>query len=424
LAVAKPCVEKSAKSEFMSLKTLFITKNVPYPPIGGVGLRNWQNMNIMMKWGPVAVFSASNWTPNYTSAPGITVWKHCNVAKQRSRRELLERRFWWFYPHRHPDADWAYSHQAARELDELLTEFQPDLAIFEEVWLYPYLNIVQRHQCRIICDEHNVEAELFEQKNNSLQSLKLKLRAKLHASKLQSIERDWIQKADRIWVCSNEDTKLLQQLYGQSADSDVVPNGVNVAYYNSVRLGECSPPEELAEKHRNLLFLGQLSYSPNTIAVQLLIDQIYPQLKKINPEYRLLLVGRNPTPAMLKAAQQDPGIIVTGSVNDVRPYLAAATLMIVPLLQGGGTRLKILEAFASGCPVISTAKGAEGLNIKDGEHLLIRNSIEEMVTGVGELWSKPSLRRQLSQAAYELVKTEYSWEAVSQRVEVAIQELL
>jgi hypothetical protein len=148
-----------------SIRTLFVTKEVPYPPRGGVSLRNWQNIYIMMEFGPVAVFSAANWSPKETSLPGIAIWKHCNVEQQRSSWENLNRRLWWLYPHRHPDADWAYSHTAAKELDKFITEFKPDVAIIEQLWLYPYLKVLKNHPCRLILEQHNVEAHLFEQQD-------------------------------------------------------------------------------------------------------------------------------------------------------------------------------------------------------------------------------------------------------------------
>jgi polysaccharide biosynthesis protein PslH len=407
-----------------SIRTLFITKEVPYPPIGGVSLRNWQNINIMMKYGPVAIFSASNWTPKETSLPGVNLWHHCNVEIQRSGWENLERRLWWLHSHRHPDADWSYSNTAAQELDELIAKFQPDLVIFVEVWLYPYLRVVQRHKCRIIFDNLNVEASLFQQKYGSLQDIKSKIKVEIQLDHLKSIERELSQQADEIWVCSDNDANLIKQLYGQVAPTHVVPNGINVGHYNGVHSGECSPPSGLEDKSRNLLFLGQMSYLPNTVAAELLINKIYPKLREIYPDCRLLLVGRNPTPLMLEAAKKDAQIIVTGSVPDVQPYLAAASVMVVPLIQGGGTRLKILEAFAAGCPVVSTAKGAEGLKAKDGEHLLIKDSVEELIDGVCQIWSDPALGEKLAGCAYELVQAEYSWEAVGERVEDAVKVLL
>lgn len=406
-----------------SIRTLFITKEVPYPAIGGVSLRNWQNMNIMMKYGAVAVFSASNWSPKETSLPGIAMWKHCNVEQQRSSWETLNRRLWWFFPLRHPESDWAYSDMAAQKLDELLTEFKPNLVIFEEVWLYPYLSVVQKHQCRIVLDEHNVESDIFRQKCASVQGLKSQIKSQIQLFHLKSIEKDFIRQVDQVWVCSDEDTHLMQSLYGKLTSIYTIPNGVNPAYYDEVRLEQCPLPSGLEDTRRNILFLGQLSYLPNTVAAELLIEQIYPQLKALYPDCRLLLVGRVPTKAMLEAAERDAGIIVTGTVPDVRPYLAAASLMIVPLRQGGGTRLKILEAFAAGCPVVSTAKGAEGLKVRDGEHLLIRNSVEEIVNGVCQLWLEPELGKKLADDAYALFKAEYAWEAVGRRVNEAIEKL-
>jgi glycosyltransferase involved in cell wall biosynthesis len=394
-----------------------------YPPIGGLALRNWQNINIMRKFGSVGVFSVFNWNSKGKTLPDVDLWHHYNIARPRSLWEKLERRVWWLRPYGHPDADWPYANTAAQELDEVIAKFQPNLVVFEEVWLYRYLPVVKRHECRIIFDNLNVEADLFQQKYASVEGLRSQLKVKLQLPQLKSIESDLIRQSDQVWVCSEDDTHLLQNLYGQVSHTHVVPNGINVMHYNGVRLGQCPPPSGLEQKRRNLLFLGQLSYPPNTVAAELLIDQIYPRLKEIYPDCRLLLVGRNPSQPMQEAAKREPGIIVTGQVPDTRPYLAAASAMIVPLLQGGGTRLKILEAFAAGCPVVSTTKGAEGLQVRDGEHLLIRDGTEELVAGVCQLWSESSLGEKLASSAYELVQAEYSWEAVGRRVEQVVQKL-
>lgn len=406
-----------------SLRTLFITKEVPYPVRGGGSLRNWQNMNAMMDYGPVALFSATNWSPKRSQLPGVAIWQHCNVEEQRSDWEQWQRRLWWLLPRREPDADWAYSQEAARILEELLAEFKPDLVIFVEVWLHRYLPVVKRHPCRIIFDNHNVEGHLFGQRDLSGESWRSRLKAKIKLAHLQEIEGDLARQADQVWVCSEGDGQLLQQAYGQEIPCYVVPNGVNAADYDEVRLGQCPPPSGLEKGDRNLLFLGQMSYPPNTLAANLLIDEIYPQLKERYPDCRLLLVGRVPTAKMQAAADRDPDIIVTGSVPKVQPYLAAASVMAVPLRQGSGTRLKILEAFAAGCPVVSTAKGAEGLKVRDGEHLLIRDRVAGMVAAISQLWDNPVEQARLAQAAYELLQSEYSWPAVSQQIGRVVSQI-
>lgn len=398
------------------VRTLFITKEKPYPPAGGVELRNWQNINIMMKYGSVGVFSICQWNAGSEVPAGIDLWNPYTLAKSISNWENWERRAWLLRPHAHPDMDRLYQQAAAKELEKILLEFQPDLVVVEEIWLYRYLKIVKRHhKCQVILDEHNIEADLFEQKHGAL---------RMRLPRLKAIELDFIRKADRVWVCSEEDVMLLKTLYGRQFEPHAIPNGINVNFYDSVRLDRCVLPKGLEDKQHNLIYMGTFSYPPNKVAAKLLIEELYPQLRKKYPNCRLLMVGRSPTKFMLEAAEAEPGIIVTGSVPDVRPYLAASSVMVVPLQQGGGTRLKLLEAFASGCVTVSTAKGAEGLNVSDGKHLLIRDEVAAIVGAIGQLWSDPALVKKLTTSAYELVKAQYSWEAVSKKVERALAGML
>ncbi|NJK48010.1 glycosyltransferase family 4 protein [Candidatus Gracilibacteria bacterium] len=396
------------------IRTLFITKEKPYPPAGGVELRNWQNINIMRKYGPLGIFSITQWKSNSEVPDGIALWHSYALSKSLSRWETLKRRAWLLRPNAHPDMDSLYQQAAVRELEKVLGEFKPDVVVIEEIWLYNYLKICKHRKYRVIFDEHNIEADLFEQKHGAL---------KMRLPRLKSIELDFIRQADQTWVCSQEDIILLKTLYGEKYQPYAVPNGIDVSSYDRVRLKQCNPPEGLEGKPHNIIYMGTFSYIPNKVAAKLLIEEIYPRLKKNYPDCRLLLVGRSPTEFMQKAAASDPDIVVTGSVPDVRPYLAAASVMVVPLQQGGGTRLKLLEAFASGCPAVSTSKGAEGLNATDGEHLFIKDEMDAIANSVEQLWSDPSLVEKLTHSAYELVNAEYSWDAVGKQVEKALQSL-
>lgn len=405
------------------LKTLFIVRDPPYPPVSGLSLRIWQNINILANLGTVAVFTACRWQPKHNSLPKVDVWGHYNVDCPRSPLEKLQRKVWWLRPKGHPDADWVYADAAGKEFDELLTRFQPDLVIFEEIWMYRYLPIVERHNCQTILVEHNVEAPLFTEKLREKLDLRTQLKVKLQLPQIKAIEHDFCRRVDQVWACSQRDADLLQSLYGEIATTKIVPNGINVESYAAARSGALEIPKTLKDIPYSILFLGQLSYPPNVAAVDWLLDSIYPKVQKTYPDCRLLLVGHRPTERMQQAAKQDPNIIVTGKVPDVRPYLGAASLMAVPLQQGGGTRLKILEAFAAGCPVVSTRKGAEGLDVIANQHLLISDDSEGMAAAIDQLWSNPEQGQQLAQSAYELVRDRYSWEAIEQRVEMAIKQL-
>lgn len=404
-----------------TIKTLFVTK-MSYPPIGGVAMRNWQNITIMQEFGPVAIFAVSDEDCKIDKIDGVNVWQHYSFAQNSSLLLKIQRGIWWLKLLGLNDF-WAYIQPAAQQLDNMMKSFRPDLVIVEELWLYHYLSVIKKYQCRLIFDEHNVEANLFQSTKCSVPNLRTWARKKLHLPQVKFIEKSFIQKADQVWFCSEQDRELLQNLYGKISHNYVIPNGINIDYYQSVYLAKIQNFNNTQKSQLNILFPGHFGYLPNIEAAELLIEKIYPKIREIYPDFHLFLVGREPTDFMQEVARNNPHIIVTGEVADMRNYLAIADMIIVPLQKGSGTRFKILEAFASGCPVISTNKGAEGLKAEDGKHLLIRDNIEDIVAGVIELYAKPDLGEGLSYNAYEKVKTEYSWQAVRSQVKSAIEQI-
>ena len=412
-----------------SVRTLFITTaGDPYPPAAGAHLRYLQLISIMGQFGSVGVFSLFPFESNGQAIPGVDLRDHYNTVEgENSLGQKLRSRFPWpdsgQYPYRRKIGK--YTRDSAQQFQKVLTEFQPDLVI-SEVWTHRYLPLVKRYGCRFILDEHNVHGVWLPEvyaAQCAVQQRNLTIRQRIELLRTKPIERQLIRQADRVWTCSDSDQKQLQQLYGSVSHSRVIPNGINLANYDCIHAGKYNLPEGLAKKGRKVLYLAKFSYSVNAVAAELLIKEIYPRLRQIYPDCQLLLVGRNPTQLMLEAAQSDAGIIVTGTVADVRPYLAAADVMAVPLRHGGGTRLKIVEAFAARCPVVSTAKGAEGLQAQEGKHLLLRDANNAIAEGVCQLWSDPALATRLADSAYELVKAKYSWQAVRRKVESVIREL-
>ncbi|MEC4817074.1 MAG: glycosyltransferase family 4 protein [Scytonema sp. PMC 1069.18] len=419
--------KKSLKMSSNSIRTLVLTNHLPYPPMGGSALRNWQNINILMKLGPVAIFSISNHYEElkYYSQypPGVTLWSNNYLNKLSTQSSFFQKKLWWLQPRKHYVFDSLYRDYIYQELEKTLLKFQPTLVVFAELCLYRYLDVINCEKCFTILDEHNIEASLFAESQSSVKGLKSKLRASAEINKFKYIERDFIRQVNQVWTCSVADACLLHNMYGWFPKVRVIPNGIDVAHYECVRLGQCTLPDGLRQIPWTLLFTATFGYQPNQVAAQLLIEQIFPRLVALYPDCCLILAGKLPTPGMQEAAKQNPKIIVTGLVEDIRPYLAISTVVITPLLQGGGSRLKILEAFASGRPVVSTTKGAEGLKAQDGQHLLIRNSVDELVAGVCELWTDCSLKQTLTKNAYELVKAEYSWESVGKEVKQSLQKI-
>ena len=403
------------------VRTLFVTMMV-HPPTGGTHLRNWQNISLMQELGPVGIFSIFNRSTHYPEAHGLAFCQHYNIHDYRAPAILLERTI-HLLRRKGLRYYWSYVSIFAKALRATLQEFQPDLVIIEELGLYPYLPIVQSYGCPIIFDNHNVEANLYEETQCSGGSFRSWVNRQLYLPQLDKAEFRFTQECHQVWVCSQQDRQWLKQRYALTTPCYAIPNSIDVNHYNLAFLSQASTSEAVTSTPQDLLFLGSFGHSPNAEAARWLIEQIFPLLKRQYPDCRLLLVGSRPTREMREAAKCDRQIIVTGEVPDVRPYLTSASIMVVPLLKGSGTRFKILEAFASRLPVVSTTKGAEGLNVRDGEHLLIRDKTEAIVEAVSMLWNNPSLARELSDSAFQLVNQDYSWEAAQQKVNLALQDL-
>lgn len=380
----------------------------PYPLSGGVSLRNWQNINLLAQQGSVGIFSLYKGSADPALLPLAARWHHYDLsAPSRPLREKIQRRLWWLRPTANARADWLYTRGAAQQLRHYIADFNPTLIVVEEIWFYRYLPLLKQAGCPLILDNHNVEGD--DSRYRGVARITPQVLARI-----RRVEENFIRAVDQVWLCSQQDVGLACTLYPTvKTAAHAIPNGVDPNYYQAG-----SPVPRAAN---TLLYLGRFSYQPNAEAAAILLNQIYPLLSAAS--CRLLLVGCDPTEEMQRAAQADPQIMVTGQVEDIRPYLATATVMAVPLQKGSGTRLKLIEAFAAKCPVVSTAKGAEGLDVEDGKHLLLRESPAAMAGAILHLWQQPQMAQALADQAHKRFLERYAWAAVGQNIQAALGQL-
>jgi glycosyltransferase involved in cell wall biosynthesis len=412
-----------------SLRTLIIAECLPYPPVFGKDLRNWQNVYGLSNLSEVGVFGLRADDPNRHLIPPrqLAVWQATNdpaLTNPPPANQLSAARAWPLNPLGHP-CDLHFSNAAAEELAEVMASFKPQVVVVEGIWPTRYLNTLKRFDCRIIFDCHNVEAKVFQEIADSREGddLPERLFRKLLPSRTKIVEQGAIQIVDQLWVCSDTDKKLMIEFYGDSVPIEVIPNSIDVSRYDAARLRRYKRPEGVDSNDKVILYPAHFGWQPNVVAANFLIDEFFPRLTALFPDCQLLLAGSKPTPKMIEAGHKNPRIIITDTVADMKPYFAASSMMVVPLFQGGGTRFKILEGFAANLPVVSTAKGAEGLAVQDGKHLLSAENVDEFITGVRRIWAEPDLANQLKVNAMELVEREYSLTAVTKKIRVALQNL-
>jgi glycosyltransferase involved in cell wall biosynthesis len=211
-------------------------------------------------------------------------------------------------------------------------------------------------------------------------------------------------------VVSEVERRHLAAVLGTTTPIHVLPNGVAVAEYHAI----AAAPEP-----DTVIFTGSLRYRPNYDAMRWFIAAAWPAVLRAHPAARLIITGVHDELPLPAAAN----VVRAGFVDDVRARIASAWLSIAPILAGGGTRLKILEPMAAGTPVVATSKGAEGLAVRPGEHLLIADDPGAFAAHVVALLSDPALRARLAHAGRALVDTHYDWRTLGPQFVALVESL-
>ena len=296
------------------------------------------------------------------------------------------------------------SAEMRRQVRKLTREHQCDVVVCD--FLAPAVNMPASLSCPTVLFQHNVEAMIW-QRHYEMQDNPVK-KGYLWAQwrKMRSYELQTCRAFDCVIAVSAEDRVQMQQEYSLSSVFDV-PTGVDTEFFRP-------RSQEHVDPH-NLVFTGSMDWLPNEDAIRYFTEQIMPRIKQTIPDLTLTVVGRNPYPALLELSKQDPSIVVTGRVEDVRPFMERAAAYVVPLRIGGGTRLKIYEAMAMEKATVSTSIGAEGLPVKNGEEIMLADNAESFAAAVVQLLGDSDAAHAMGRRAAKSVRDQFGWPRVAER---------
>ncbi len=263
----------------------------------------------------------------------------------------------------------------------------------------------------LVLDEHNIEYEIRYRTYKVESRLERRLYNYINYRKLRREEHHAWRKVDGCVLTSGRDEQLLRRDVPE-IPTTVVPNGVDTEFFR---------PSHRPSEPLTLLFFGALDYHPNVEGLLFFLRSVMPRLRQRYASVTLFVVGPAPPEAIRRWASAD--VIITGLVDDVRPYLERARAVIVPLRIGGGTRLKILEAMAMGKAVVSTTIGAEGIDVADGEDILLADTDEAFANQVSRLLDDAALASRLGSAARRLVENCYDWRTSAHKLESFYERL-
>jgi polysaccharide biosynthesis protein PslH len=289
-----------------------------------------------------------------------------------------------------------------RQVEHLLGQYKFDSIVCD--FLFPAVNIPQLDACVLF--QHNVESMIWKRYVDHATGLK-RLYFALQAKRMLAYEGEVCRSVRKVVAVSEADADAMRRIYG-IARAYATPTGVDLDFFAR---------PEVSAKLADLVFLGSMDWMPNIDGVAWFVREVLPLIRRRRPDCTLAIAGRRPSAEVTRLAESDKRINVTGTIPDVRPWLFGSLASIVPLRIGGGTRLKIYEAMAARAPVVSTAIGAEGLDVADGENIYIADSPQLFAERCVALLESAAERERLSAAAWNLVASKYSWDVAARSME-------
>ena len=406
------------------LKILLLAHEVPFPPHGGSLIRIWQQILFFGQRHRLTLALLAQSPAERQRAHSLE--RYCEAVKVVDAPGPDSLR---------PGQPRTVEQCRSPELEEVLRSLAAeswDAVLIHRIFMAQYAGLFS---APTVIDEHNIESDVVRQYASLAHTprrppqggalahtprrppqggaeLEDRMRWRSEALLLQAYEtRWWPRFALRVTV-SEVDRQRLERR-GSMGRTVVAPNGA-----------DCSrPPRSLKRESRCILFCGLLTYRPNQDAVERLVEEVMPEVWSRCPGIRLIVAGTGPTPALRALCGSDPRIELVIDPAEMEPVADRCSALVVPLRFGSGTRLKILEAFAWGLPVIATPLACEGLPTEDGRELLIREDPAGIAAAVIELHDRADLWQRLRKQGRELVESRYDWVDIWSRLETELYSL-
>ncbi len=385
---------------------LVLTGAVPYPLTTGAKIRTYNLMKVLAAEFDIDLLTVitSNQEKSYIAALeaiGVTchVLAHERLASSVGKGLDAMSAFIFSDPYltRH------YTFRAyRRELDRLCAEASYDVIHCDSISLAGNLEGCDRR--RLILTQHNIEQIIWAGYVEHADGALTRTFYRNQYRKVKRLEEHLADIFGHIVTVSEEDkARIAESFPGEKIV--VVENGVDPEAYRT---------DIPVHKRLGIVFTGSLDWHPNIDGLKFFAADIYPYLKETIAVNPVAVVGRRPTSGLREMLSTLPGVMLYSDVPAVQPYLKQARVMMVPLRIGGGSRLKILEAMASGLPVVATGKGAEGLAVADGRELLIRDDPKDFAQALIHLCKDEAAHAALAREGMALIQRKYSWQQVAQ----------
>ena len=397
------------------MKILWVKAGGLVPPDIGGRIRSYHILKELAKTHTVTLFTfyaahSGDLHPQLQGEFDRVVYCPLRIATDRGMGELTSFLGNLFSSQPHSVSKYCRP-EAVESMRKILQSDQFDVIVCD--FIFAAGVIPWEFACPKVLFTHNVEALIWKRHMQVSRNLLWKLVCWGEYQKMLRHEETCLNKSQHVLTVSETDRNFFERFVDRSKMT-IIGTGVDPDYFR---------PSQGEETLNSLVFTGAMDWMPNEDAILYFLDSILPLIRKEIADVKLTVVGRRPSDKLQSIAEKIGGIRVTGRVEDVRPYVAAAAVYVVPLRVGSGTRLKIFEAMAMGKAIVSTSVGAEGLPVRDGVNLLLGDTAQQFAGKVVSLLGDAEQRRRLGSAARRLVEERYSWSSVTADIDAVLRLL-
>lgn len=401
-------------------RIMVLTPQLPYPPQQGTSLRNYHLLRAMALHHTVTLmsFAEPGRAQELEPLQAIAQVLPPIVVPVRTGFERAKQ----FFFSSDPDLAMRLRSNVFQEaLVDALKNGEYDIVQIEGIELARYIRTVRlvAPKVKIILDCHNAETELQRRSLHTDLGQPARWPATFYSAaqigRLRRFERWAVQEANAVIAVSTTDRDYLQRISGLADKHfSVIPNTIDVTEYDNLA-------EAPREQRYDLVFTGKMDYRPNVDGVLWFAEKIWPRVRERRPNTTWAIVGQRPHRRLQSLGDID-GITLTGRVPDIKPYLAGCQIYIVPLRVGSGTRLKLIEAMAAGCAIVSTSIGAEGFPVYDNRSIILADDPESWTKNLLELLSNEEERASMGVMA-RLFAANYDWRWIVPQIDRLVDEV-
>jgi len=396
------------------MNILWLSSNVPYPPKGGALQRNYNLIKEMSKNNDIYLlaFNQKALLPKDIDVE-VAVKKlkdYCKYIEvvplpsdrsKLSKYLLLLKSLFTTKPY---TVNWNISRQMGELVNNVTLEFKPDLIHYDTIGFTEYYNKTFKGPQTL--NHHNIESAMMYRRYEKETNIFKRLYFYQEAIKIRNYEKKYCGLFEVNLTVSEDDESTLRKNIG-TKDIEIIPNGVDTNYFYTKKNNI---------QTKSMIFAGGMGWYPNRDAMIYFAKEIWPLLKEQYNDIKMTVIGRKPPESLLKLSSLDKNFSVTGFVDDVRPYLDNALIYVCPIRDGGGTRLKILDALSMGKPIVATSTAVEGIAVQNEKNVLIANTPDQFVRQIKRLIENKTLRDDLSKSGRELVEEYYDWVAIGNKM--------